>query len=486
MWHIKLARRAFCRLGLVAVAIVLAMPAAAERPNIVYIMTDDHAAQMMSAYGSTRASTPNLDRIAREGILFRNSFNTNSLCAPSRATLLTGKYSHKHGQRGNRERFDGSQPTFPKMLQQAGYQTAMVGKWHLKSPPTGFDYWNVLPGQGVYDNPILIEMGEEKQHQGYVTDIITDLAMDWVRGRDPDKPFLLLYHHKAPHAQWVPSAEHDRLFEGETISLPATYGDDSSARATPVQQATNRLVPDLLGRWRTWGAELRKEDPGELEGDALKDWMYQQYVKDYMRVMVSVDENVGRFLDFLDAEGLAENTMVIYTSDNGMFIGDHSMFDKRLMDEESLRIPLVIRYPGVIAAGSETDAFSLNVDYAPTILDFAEVPIPGDMQGRSLRPIVEGRLPDDWRQSFYYHYYEAQEFQYQGVSAHYGIRTDRYKLIRYYTAGKEDQAAWELLDLEVDPKEYRNLYTDPDYQEIATELRSRLRLLRRELEVLGD
>ena len=302
------------------------------------------------------------------------------------------------------------------MLQQAGYQTAMVGKWHLKSPPTGFDYWNVLPGQGVYDNPILIEMGQEKQHQGYVTDIITDLAMSWVRGRDAEKPFLLLYHHKAPHAQWVPSAEHDRLFEGETISPPANYDDDSSARATPVQQATNRLVPDLLGRWRTWGAELRKEDPGELEGDALKDWMYQQYVKDYMRVMVSVDENVGRFLDFLDAEGLAENTMVIYTSDNGMFIGDHSMFDKRLMDEESLRIPLAIRYPGVIAAGSETDAFSLNVDYAPTILDFAEVPIPGDMQGRSLRPIVEGRLPDDWCQSFYYHYYEAQEFQYQGVS----------------------------------------------------------------------
>lgn len=457
---------------------------AKERPNIVYIMTDDHATQMMSAYDDSRASTPNLDGIGEEGMRFRNSFCANSLCAPSRATLLTGKYSHKNGQLGNRDVFDGGQPTFPKMLQGAGYQTAMIGKWHLKSDPTGFDYWNVLPGQGLYVNPVLIEMGERSTHEGYVTDIITDIAIDWVKERDKDKPFLLLYHHKAPHAQWVPDAQYDRLFEDEEIPYPENYHDDESGRAIPVQKATNQLNPDMLKRWKAFGAKMGKEDPGDLEGQVLKDWMYQQYVKDYLRVMVSVDENVGRFMDFLKSEGIDEDTLVIYTSDNGMFIGDHGRFDKRLMDEESLRVPLVVRYPKGIKAGSVTDAFSLNIDYAPTILDYAGVSIPEDMQGESLRPILEGKTPRSWRQSIYYHYYDHPDFQFQDVPPHYGIRDERYKLIHYYpTRGLEDHG-WELLDLKKDPLEMTNVYKNPEYRRVVKRLERQLERWRRELGVV--
>ncbi len=446
-------------------------------------MTDDHATQMMSAYNTLRASTPNLDRIGEEGIVFRNSFCTNSLCAPARATLLTGKYSHKNGQLGNRDIFDGSQQTFPKLLQEAGYQTAMIGKWHLKSDPTGFDYWNILPGQGVYVNPVLIEMGERKTHEGYVTDIITDFAIDWVKGRDPEKPFMLCYHHKAPHAQWVPSAEHDSLWEEEEILYPENYNDDESGRAQSVQDATNQLVPDMMNRWRAFGAAMNKEDPGDRQGQELKDWLYQQYVKDYMRVMVSVDENVGRFMDFLKEAGLDEDTVVIYTADNGMFIGDHGRFDKRLMDEESLRIPLVIRYPKEIKAGSVTDLYSLNVDYAPTILDLAGVAIPKDMQGRSLRPILRGEMPRGWRTSLYYHYYEHPDFQFQDVPPHYGIRTDRYKLIHYYPTEKVEASGWELLDLKTDPQELKNQYRNPQYQYVVKDLKKEIERWREKLDV---
>lgn len=455
----------------------------ANRPNIVYIMTDDHATQMMSAYNTLRAATPNLDRIGEEGIIFRNSFCTNSLCAPARATLLTGKYSHKNGQFGNRDIFDGSQQTFPKLLQKAGYQTAMIGKWHLKSDPTGFDYWNILPGQGAYVNPVLIEAGERKSYEGYVTDIITDFAIDWIKERDSDRPFMLCYHHKAPHAQWVPSAEHDALWEDDTIPYPENYHDDESGRAQSVRDATNQLVPDMMQRWRAFGTAMNKEDPGDLQGAELKDWLYQQYVKDYMRVMVSVDENVGRFMHFLKEEGLDENTVVIYTADNGMFIGDHGRFDKRLMDEESLRIPLVIRYPEGIKAGSVTDLFSLNVDYAPTILDLAGVEIPDDMQGRSLRPILEGEEPEDWRNSLYYHYYDHPDFQFQDVPPHYGVRTDRYKLIHYYPTDKVEASGWELLDLKTDPLELENQFDNPLYQYVVEDLKVEIEKWRTKLDV---
>ena len=449
-------------------------------PNVIVIMTDDHATQMMSAYGSVRASTPNLDRIAHEGMIFRNSFCTNSLCAPSRATLITGKYSHKNGQRGNRDTFDGSQPTLPKMLQAAGYRTAIVGKWHLRSEPTGFDYWNVLPGQGRYRDPILVENGEERRHDGYVSTIITDLAINWLRDRDPSTPFMLFLHHKAPHGQWIPDVKHEALFENVEVPRPESYDDDYTGRASPIRNATSRLVPNLLERWKTWGVEMGKEDPGDLAGDELAEWMYQQYVKDYKRVMVSVDENVGRFLDFLEEEGLSEDTLLIYTSDNGKFVGDHFMFDKRLMHEESLRIPLAVRYPRATVAGSETDAFALNVDFAPTILDFAGVAVPEDMQGRSLRPVLEGRQPADWRDSFYFQYFEPPGGH--NVIPHFGVRTERYKLVRHEVG----DGIWELIDLEADPLEFRNEYENSRYSAQVGALREELRLLRENLEVADE
>jgi len=447
----------------------------ATRPNILYIMTDDHAAHMLSAYGSKIASTPNLDRIGAEGVRFSNAFCTNSLCAPSRATLLTGKYSHANGLRNNMDTFDGSQQTFPKLLQAAGYETAVVGKWHLKSEPTGFDYWNILPGQGVYHDPELIEMGEKSKHEGYVTDIITDIAINWIRQREPDKPFALLYHHKAPHAQWVPDDKHAAMFKGEEIAEPKTFNDDRQGRAKPVQEAKNLIWPDLRDRWKSWG-KWGKSVPEGLSPEEEKKYVYQQYVKDYMRVVASVDDNVGRMLDFLDESGLAENTVVIYTTDNGMFVGDHGMFDKRWMHEEALRIPLLVRYPREIKAGSVVDGFALNVDFAPTILDFAGVEIPADMQGRSLRPLLDGQTPADWRTSFYYHYYEHPGPH--NVAKHEGVRTDRYKLLHY-----TDTDESELIDLTEDPHEYHNVYDDPAKAAVVEEIESQMADFRRQLAV---
>ncbi|MEZ5395313.1 MAG: sulfatase [Bryobacterales bacterium] len=412
---------------------------------------------------------------------FRNAFVTNALCAPSRATLLTGKCSHANGQRSNQDTFDGSQPTFPKMLQSAGYQTAMIGKWHLKSDPTGFDYWNILPGQGAYYDPKFIEMGEEKQHQGYVTDLITDFAIDWIDKRDPEKPFLLLYHHKAPHGQWQPAERHKDLWADEELPHPATFDDDLSGRAEAVQRNNSRLNPELLKRWGGWQRLGKQPIPEGLSEDETNDWIYQQYVKDYLRVMVAVDENVGRFLDYLDEARLSENTLIIYTSDNGMFMGDHFLFDKRLMYEEPMRVPLAVRYPAGIKAGTDIDSFALNVDYAPTMLDYAGVPVPADMQGRSLRPVLEGNTPEDWRRAFYYHYYEWPNGHH--VAPHYGVRTERYKLIHHYDDRYGGPTAWELIDLQADPEERRNAIEDPAYADTVTELKTQLEGLRTDLGV---
>ena len=446
-----------------------------SRPNILYIMTDDHAAHMVSNYGSRIASTPNLDRIGNEGLRFVNAFCTNSLCAPSRATLLTGKYSHKNAQRTNRDTFDGSQQTFPRLLQQSGYQTAIIGKWHLKSEPTGFDYWNILPGQGDYHDPVLVEMGEEKKHTGYVTDIITDLAINWIQSRDRQRPFALLLHHKAPHAGWIPDEKHIGMFEGEEIAEPDTFDDDFMSRAKPLQKAGNLIWPDLRNAFLRWPT-LGKSVPQGLNREEERKAVYQLYVKDYMRVVASVDDNVGRMLDFLEESGLSEDTMVIYTTDNGMFVGDHGMFDKRWMYEEALRIPLMVCYPRAIRPGIVTEHFALNVDYAPTILDYAGVDIPADIQGRSLRPILEGADPPDWRTSFYYHYYEFSGQQ--NVPMHYGLRNQRYKLIHYY--GEAD--TWELVDLQEDPREYKNVYNDPAYADIVAKMKAELSRLRQELQ----
>ena len=443
-----------------------------KQPNVIFIMTDDHAAHAMSCYGSKINTTPNLDRLAAEGMLFRNAFVTNALCGPSRATLLTGLYSHKNGFKDNKPntRFDGSQLTFPKLLQHAGYQTAVIGKWHLNSEPTGFDYWNILTGQGRYFDPVFIEMGQRKVYKGYVTDVTTDLSIDWIKRRDASKPFCLLYHHKAPHREWEPDAKHAKLYEDKDIALPRTFNDDYANRATPARDQQMTVEQHLVEK------DLKQKPPEALSGQKLKEWKYQRYIKDYLRCVASVDDNVGRLLNFLDEVGLSDNTIVIYTSDNGFFLGDHGWYDKRFMYEHSMRVPLLVRFPNRIKPGSTTDAMAINCDFAPTILDYAGVRIPPDMQGRSLRPVLEGKAPADWRKSVYYHYYEFPQPHH--VHPHYGVRAARHKLIHYYTLNE-----WELFDLEKDPDEMKSVYDDPAYKAVREELTRELGRLR---EQYGD
>lgn len=439
-----------------------------NRPNIIFIMTDDHAAHAISCYGSKINKTPNLDRLAREGMRFNNCFCTNAICAPSRAVILTGKYSHLNGIIDNAVKFDGSQQTFPKLLQKAGYRTAIIGKWHLQSDPTGFDYWNILPGQGVYHNPVMIEMGQRKKHTGYVTDIITDLCLKWLKERPADKAFCLMYHHKAPHREWEPDDKHAKLYEDTDIPIPETFNDDYKTRCAAARQQEMTIEQHLNEK------DLKMAPPEGLTGQELKKWKYQRYIKDYLRCVAAVDDNVGRLLDYLDTSGLAENTIVVYTSDQGFYLGDHGWFDKRFMYEHSLRMPLLVRYPKEIKAGSINDDIVLNLDFAPTFLDFAGVTVPSDMQGHPLRPLVQGNTPQNWRTSMYYHYYEYPAVH--SVKRHYGIRTKRYKLIHFYY----DIDAWELYDLEKDPNELNNVYDNPAYAEIAKQLKTELQQLRKE------
>ena len=480
------------------------------RPNILFIFSDDHAYQAISAYGSRINHTPNIDRLAREGMRFENALVTNSICAPSRAVILSGKYSHLNGVLDNVLAFDGSQQTFPKLLQQAGYQTAMIGKWHLKSDPTGFDHWEVLPGQGSYYNPDMRVAGGERQHRGYVTDIIGDLTLDWLEnGRDGNKPFLLMTQHKAPHRTWMPGPSNLTLYDGMTIWEPPTLFDDYSHRASPA-----RLQEMEIGRHMRDGADLKIKptaDASELErlvwsrdygrlderqqrvwdavyepkntafaaanlqGRELVRWKYQRYIKDYLRTIASIDDNVGRLLRYLDATGLAENTIVIYSSDQGFYLGEHGWFDKRWMYEESLKTPLLVRWPGVVAGGGVNTDMVSNVDYAETFLEIAGVEVPESMQGRSLVPLLAGATPSDWRQSFYYHYYEKGV---HNVAPHEGVRTPTHKLISYYETGE-----WELFDLEADPHELRSVYGAKGYRRVQSELLEEMERLRRELGV---
>ena len=439
-----------------------------KRPNIIFIMTDDHASHAMSCYGSRINKTPNLDRLAQEGMLFENCFCTNSICAPSRAVILTGKYSHLNGVIDNRERFDGEQQTFPKLLQKAGYETAMVGKWHLKSSPTGFDYWNILPGQGAYHNPAFIEMGENKKYTGYVTDLITDFCLDWLKNRTSEKPFCLMYHHKAPHRRWQPDEKHAKMYEDVDIPLPETFNDDYKTRSDAARQQEMTIERHLQPK------DVKMTPPVGLSEEALKKWKYQRYIKDYLRCIASVDDNVGRLLGYLDESGLAENTVVFYTSDQGFYLGDHSWFDKRFMYEESLRMPLLVRYPREIKSGSVNSDIVLNLDFAETFLDFAGAVKPGDMQGRSMRRLLRGKTPGNWRKSMYYHYYEYPAVHM--VKRHYGVRTRRYKLMHFYY----DIDAWELYDLEKDPNELNNVYGEPDYAGVVEELKVELKRLRKQ------
>ncbi len=433
------------------------------KPNVIWIMSDDHAVHATSAYGSKLMPTPNLDRLATEGVRFQNAFCTNSLCAPSRATLLTGKFSHKNGHLDNRTKFDGSQQTFPKLLQKAGYRTGAIGKWHLQSDPTGFDYWNVLPGQGLYYDPVFIEMGEKKKVPGYATDVITDYALKFVK-ESAGKPFFLFCGHKAPHRRWEPGPKYKSRFEGQDLPEPPTYNDDYSHRSSSAEHAEMRVavMPDWV-----------KEQPAGMTDEQRKKWNYQRFIKDYLRCIASVDESVGRILQALDESGLAANTVVAYTSDNGFFLGDHGWYDKRFMYEESLRLPLMVRYPGVAQRGHVEERFVTNVDFAPTILDVAGVPVPADMQGRSFVPLLKKQKVSGWPTSAYYHYYEYPDGH--RVRPHYGVRTDRYKLIHFPTVNE-----WEMFDLKADPRELRSVYDDPKYLDVQGKMKAELERLRKQ------
>jgi arylsulfatase A-like enzyme len=457
-----------------------------DRPNILFVFADDHAVRAISAYGSQINATPNIDRLAAEGMRFDHCLVTNSICGPSRAVIQTGLYSHLNGFRDNGSRFDGSQQTFPKLLQKSGYETAVVGKWHLVSDPTGYDYWNVLVGQGPYYNPPMIENGKKVQYEGYTTDIITDLALDWLdKKRDKSKPFMLMYQHKAPHREWEPSPKYLHKYDGEKIPEPPTLFDDYSGRGSAAKQQRmmvardlnerdlkfvppNNLTPEQLKAWNAAydpkNEEFKKMD---LKGDDLVRWKYQRYIKDYLRCVASLDENLGRVLDYLDETGLADNTIVVYSSDQGWYLGEHGWFDKRWMYEESLHTPLIVRWPGTVKTGSVDTHLVSNLDFAETFLDIAGVDVPSNMQGRSLVPLLKGESPDDWRESFYYHYYEYPGAH--SVQRHYGVRDDRYKLIYFYQIGE-----WELYDLAKDPHELKNCYDDPQYAKIAKEMHQKL------------
>ncbi len=488
--------------GLVAVmfSIGLAAPlytmaADGKRPNVLFIFTDDHASHAMSCYGSKINKTPNMDRIAKGGMLFKNCFCTNSICGPSRAVILTGKHSHLNGFVQNGNRFDGSQQTFPKLLQKVGYQTAIVGKWHLATTPTGFDYSEVLIGQGPYYNPPMLKNGERTKHTGYTTDIITDLALNWLKEeRDQSKPFMLMFQHKAPHRNWQPGPKHLTMYDDVTIPEPDNLFDDYSTRGTAAKTQRMEVKRDLtpndlkLNQPRNlteeqlaaWNAAYEPKNEAfrkaKLTGKELIQWKYQRYMKDYLRCVASVDDNVGRVLDYLEEAGLADNTVVIYSSDQGFYLGDHGWFDKRFMYEESLRMPMIVRWPGVIQSGSVNSDLVSNLDFAETFLEIAGAKVPGDMQGQSLVPIMKGNTPSDWRKSYYYHYYEFPGAH--SVRRHYGVRTDRYKLINFYNVGE-----WELYDLQQDPREMQNIIDAESSQKIVAELKIELAKLRKQYQV---
>lgn len=519
-----LSRRAFMKQSAAGTTAALAAAftrssarAEGQRPNIVWIYSDDHAQKAVSAYGgplSGVAPTPNIDRIAQNGMVFRNSFVTNSLCGPCRAVILTGLHSHLNGFRQNGDRFDGGQQTFPKLLQQAGYQTAVYGKWHLETDPTGFDAWEILPGQGCYYNPDFQSAQGTKRETGYVTDIIADKALDWMQHRrDPQKPFMIMIQHKAPHREWEPGPDHLNDFNDVEIPEPPTLFDDYAGRGTAAREQdmsiekTMRVTSDL----KVWGDEIPKEDMGSwkrtygrmteeqraawdaayarrkeeyasgtLEGKALVRWKYQQYMKDYLRCIRSVDDNVGRVLDYLEKTGLDKNTVVFYSSDQSFYLGEHGWFDKRFIYEESFRTPLVAQWPGVIQPGSSTGNLVQNLDMAETFLAIAGVPVPKTMQGLSLVPLMKGEQPADWRTSLYYQYFEG-EGKVHNVYKHYGVRNDRYKLAHFHTLGE-----WEFYDLEKDPQEMKNQYGNPDYADQVAALKAELARLREQYRVPAE
>lgn len=482
-------------------------------PNIVFIITDDHAYQALSAYDDKLIQTPHIDRLANEGMIFHRAFVTNSICSPSRAVALTGKFSHLNSVRDNLDVFDTLQVTFPRILQKYGYETAIYGKWHLKSNPKGFDYWEVLPDQGHYYHPELKSESGLTKHSGYVTDVITERAIHYLDSlRNKEKPFMLMYNHKAPHRQWWPSMHDLEDFKYKKIPVPETLFDEYKTKSKAsieaemrikdhmALSADNKIASEVLKRLKFdeflgWyeGAyterfnRLTKEEQKQWlkvygpinedfekntpKGKALTLWKYQRYMEDYLGTIKSVDRNIGKVLDYLDDNNLTENTIVVYTSDQGFYLGEHGWFDKRFMYEESFRTPLLIRYPKMIQAGSTNEDLVQNIDFAPTVLDIAGAEIPSGFQGISLVPLLKNKKKE-WRDALYYHYYEYPGIHM--VKRHYGVRTDRYKLIRFYY----DIEAWELYDLEKDPQELNNIYDQSVYKEVQAQLHKRLEELR--------
>ncbi|KAI0017657.1 alkaline-phosphatase-like protein [Xylariomycetidae sp. FL0641] len=487
--------------------------ASQDRPNIIFIMADDHASKSISAYGAGINNTPNLDRLAKEGMLFNHCYVTNSICTPSRGAILTGMHNHVNGVITLDSKINKRLPNVAKQMKAGGYQTAMVGKWHLGEgkdhEPTGFDYWSVVPGQGEYWDPQFIEEDGTKRVQGYATDIITDKCIDWANKRDKSKPFFMMCHHKAPHRSWECDDKHKDLYK-DPVRLPDTFTDDYKNRARAAKVAKMRVAEDLtyfdLGIVQpdggrnvgekmidTWWWNDRKipapEDVTKLKlldkedgtvftfksKSELAEWKFQRYMQRYLRTIQSIDDNVGRMLDWLEAEGLAENTMVIYTSDQGFFLGEHGWFDKRFMYEESFQMPFLVRYPKEIKAGSVCNDIICNVDFAPTFLNLAGIPVPSYMQGVNFRPLLQGNTPKDWQQVAYHHYWMHRDVIHEAY-AHYGVRDQRYKLIYWYNedlgvegarpnAGEDKE--WELFDCQEDPLELFNVHAEPKYADVV-------------------
>ena len=480
---------------IVVIACIVAFPSIAnaqpkKKPNIIYIMSDDHANAAIGAYGSWLkpvVKTPNLDKLAKNGMLFKQSMVTNSICTPSRAAMLTGQYSHRNGVFTLQDPLPKSTTHIGHLLRMLGYQTALIGKWHLQIDPTGFDYWNILPGQGQYINPKLRPIGakpkELKEYKdGYSEDIITDLSIEWLKKRDQSKAFYLMCHFKAPHRPWDPAPRFKDLYKDVKIPEPETLLDDYKGRSKQVANIKMRIGQDFRK------SDLQQDIPKDMMPDDLRKWAYQEYLKRYLSCVAAVDENVGRLLAFLDAEGLTEDTIIVYTSDQGFFLGEHGWYDKRMIYDPSLLTPLIIRWPGHTKAGSVNNDMILNLDHAPTFLDIAGGEIPKSMQGKSYKSILEGKTPPGWRQSVYYRYWMHLDPDHN-VPAHYGVRTQRYTLIHFYGkhldmkgAKKQDiDPEWELFDNQKDPQQMRNVYSDPAYAEVLRELRTELDRLRREV-----
>ncbi len=470
-----------------------------EKPNIIFIMSDDHASHAISAYGGiyvSYAPTPNIDRIANEGALLKNVFATNAICGPSRASILTGKFSHVNGFYKNHQGgvFDSTQWTFPQEFQRNGYTTALFGKWHLGSAPVGFDvfkYHNNVGQQGTYYDPIFNENGTNKVVKGYATTLTTDFALDWLKSKvnDKKKPFMMMLQYKAPHRSWEPEEKYKDLFAGIEMPYPDTFNDDYKGREKTAGDTDMTMdnfdprdmkisPPDSITdpkKLKKWAEMGYKRGTGEgwlpqkgMTKEEARKWKYQRYIKDYLACIKSVDDNIGRVLDFLDKSGMSKNTIVIYTSDQGFFLGDHGWYDKRFMYEQSLRMPFVIRYPGKIKPKQVINDLIMNVDFAPTLMDFAGITSKENMQGKSFKANLLTGKPKDWRTSVYYHYYEYPFWHH--VQPHYGIRDDRYKLIHFYY----DIDQWELYDLKNDPNELNNLITNNQYADVVTRLKKSL------------